>query len=88
MLKSTHDLKKNVFYSPLMEQTRPSIIICAFKANSSRLPCVDNTDFVQEPEDTKVPSTRATLGQSDAMQREACRGGSGCHISDVTSSTH
>ena len=35
-----------------------------------------------------MPSTRATLGQSDGMQREARRGGFGCHISEVTSSTY
>ena len=52
------------------------------------MPCVDSADFVQEPEDTTVPSTRATLGQSDGMQREARRGGSRCHISEVTSSTY
>ena len=88
MLKSIHDLKKNILYSPLIEQTCFCTVICAFTANSSRLPCVDSADFVQEPEDTAVPSTRATLGQSDGIQREARRGGSGCHISEVTSSTY
>ena len=50
--------------------------------------CVENVDFVQEPEDTTVPSTRATLGQSDGVQKEARRGGSGCHISEFTLSTY
>ena len=51
--------------------------MCPFTANSSRLSCVDNADSVQELEDTTVPSTRATLGQSDGVQKEARRGGSG-----------
>ena len=55
----------------------------SFTVNSSRLSCVGSANFVQEPEDTTVPSTRATLGQSDGVQKEACRGGSGCHISEV-----
>ena len=63
-------------------------MICPFTANSSRLSCVDNADFVQEPEDTTVPSTRATLGQSDGVQKVARRGGSGCHISEFTLSTY
>ena len=74
MLKPIHDLKKDIFYRPLTEQTCFCTVICAFTANSSHLPCVDSADFVQEPEDTTVPSTRATSGQSDGMQREACRG--------------
>ena len=63
-------------------------MIYAFTANSSHLPCVDSADFVQEPEDTTVPSTRATSGQSDGVRKEARRGGSGCHISEVTSITY
>ena len=55
----------------------------SFTVNSSRLSCVGSANFVQEPEDTTVLSTRATLGQSDGVQKEACRGGSGCHISEV-----
>ena len=74
MLKSIHDFKKNIFYRPLIERTCFCTVICAFTTNSSRLPCVDSADFVQEPEDTTVPSTRATLGQSDGMQREARHG--------------
>ena len=81
-------IKKNIFYSPLIEQTCFCPIICPFTANSSRLSCVDNADFVQEPEDTTVPSTRATLGQSDGVQKVARRGGSGCHISEFTLSTY
>ena len=52
------------------------------------LSCVDNADFVQEPEDTTLPSTRATLGQSDGVQKVARRDGSGCHISEFTLSTY
>ena len=52
----------------------------SFTVNSCRLSCVGSANFVEEPEDTTVPSTRATLGQSDGVQKEACRGGSGCHI--------
>ena len=74
-------IKKNSFYSPLIEQTCFCPIICPFTANSSRLSCVNNADFVQEPEDTTVPSTKATLGQSDGVRKVAHRGGSGCHIS-------
>ena len=81
-------IKKNSFYSPLIEQTCFCPIICPFTANSSRLSCVDNADFVQEPEDTTVPSTRATLGQSDGVQKVARRGGSGCHIPEFTLSTY
>ena len=77
-------VKENSFYSSLLEQTYFCPIICPFTVNSSRLSCVDNADFVQEPEDTTVPSTRATLGQSDGVQKEARRGGSGCHISEFT----
>ena len=81
-------IKKNSFCSPLVEQTCFCPIICPFTANSSRLSCVDNADFVQESEDTTVPSTRATLGQSDGVQKVARRGRSGCHISEVTLSTY
>ena len=87
MLKSIYD-QKNSFYSPLIEQTCFCPIICPFTANSSRLSSVDNTDFIQEPEDTTVPSARATLGQSDGVRKVARRGGSGCHISEFTLSTH
>ena len=80
--------KKNSFYSPLIEQTCFCPIICPFAATSSRLSCVDNADFLQEPEDTTVPSTRATLGQSDGVQKVARRGGSRCHISEFTLSTY
>ena len=62
--------------------------MCPLTANSSRLSCVDNADSVQELEDTTVPSTRATLGQSDGVQKEARRGGSGCHISKFTCGTY
>ena len=85
MLKSIHNLKKIVLQST--DRTNlflPRNTVCPFTANSSRLSCVDNADFVQEPEDTTVPSTRATLGQSDGVQKEAHRGGSGCHISGFT----
>ena len=88
MLKSIHDLKKKFFYGPLIEKTCFCTVIYAFTANSSRLPCVDSADFVQEPEDTTVPSTRATSGQSDGIQKEARHGGSGCHVSEVTSITY
>ena len=71
-----------------IEKTCICPIICPFTANSSRLSCVDNADFVQEPEDTTIPSTRATLGQSDGVQKVARRGGSGCHISEFTLSTY
>ena len=79
---------KNIFYGPLIEQTCFCTVIYAFTANSSRLPCVDSADFVQEPEDTTVPSTRATSGQSDGVQKEARHGGSGRHVSEVTSITY
>ena len=88
MLKSIHDLKKKFFYGPLIEKTCFCTVIYASAANSSRLPCVDSADFVQEPEDTTVPSTRATSGQSDGIQKEARHGGSGCHVSKVTSITY
>ena len=87
MLKSIYD-KKIVFTVHWIEQTCFCPIICPFTANSSRLSCVDNADFVQEPEDTTVPSTRATLGQSDGVKKEAHRGGSGCYISEFTLSTY
>ena len=58
-------------------------VMCPFKANCSRLSCVDSADIVQEPEDATVPSASATSGQSDGVQKEARRGGSGCHISEV-----
>ena len=79
---------KEFFYRPLIEQAYFCTVIYAFTANSSHLPCVDSADFVQEPEDTTVPSTRATSGQSDGVQKEAGHGGSGCHVSEVTSITY
>ena len=32
--------------------------------------CICGTDFVQELEGIKVPSTRATLSESDSLERE------------------
>ena len=90
MLKSIYDFEKIFLQSTnrtnLFLHGNLSYVIChnmSFAANSSPLSCVGGADFVQEPEDTAVPSTRSTLGQSDGVQKEACRGGSGCHISEV-----
>ena len=82
MHKSISDLEKYF----LQSTDRTNLFLhhnMSFTVNSSRLSCVGSANFVQEPEDTTVPPTRATLGQSDGVQKEACRGGSGCHISEV-----
>ena len=82
MLESIYDLEK-IFVLQSIDRTCFCTVICPFTANSSRLPCIGSADFFQELGDTTIPSTRATLGQSDGVQRQARRGGSGCHISEV-----